>query len=866
MHDALEHEPAVLHVDRNHVLRPEAAREDQLRDRILDLLLDRALERPRTEQRIVADLADLLERGLRHVERHVELREPVVQTRELNLRDRLDVAAVERVEHDDVVDPVQELGAEVLLDLDPHRILDLFLRRARHRLDQLRAEIRRHHDHGVLEVDGAPLPVRHPAVVEHLQQHVEHVRVRLLDLVEQDHAVRLATHGFGQIAAFLVADVAGRRADQPRDAVLLHELAHVDADQMLFRIEQEAGERLAQLGLAHARRAEEQERAVRTVRIGEARARAADRVGDRVDRLVLADHALMQLLFDVQQLLALALHHPRHRNARRARDDLGNFLRADLRAQQARPRRIVLLALLGLRDLLEPRLELRQLAVLQLGDLLELAFALQARNVGTHLVDLFLQLRTALHGCLLGRPDLVEIRVFAPEPLDFLLDQRKTLLRRFVRLLLHRFALDLQLDQTAIELVHFFGLRVDFHLDPRRGLVNQIDCLVGQEAVGDVAVREFRRGDDRRIGDLDAVMQFVLLLQPAQDRDRRLDARLVDEHLLEAALERGILLDVLAVFVERRRADAVQLAARQRGLEHVARVHRAFGLARTDHRMDLVDEDDRAALVLRDVVEHRLQTLLELAAILRAGEQRRHVERQHALVLQRLGHLAVDDPLREPFDDRGLADARLTDQHRIVLRAALQDLDRAANLVVAADHRIELARARALGQIDRVFLQRLALALGILAVHLRAAAHRGDRGFERAAREAVLARELAGFALVVGHREQEHLARDERVVQFLRFLVGLVQQAREFTADLDVAARARHLRQARDRFVERALQRLDVHARTRQQRARGAVLLRDERGQHVDGFDVLVVAPGGETLRIRERLLEFGGELVDSHE
>ena len=49
-----------------------------------------------------------------------------------------------------------------------------------------------------------------------------------------------------------------------------------------------------------------------------------------------------------------------------------------------------------------------------------------------------------------------------------------------------------------------------------------------------------------------------------------------------------------------------------------------------------------------------------------------------------------------PFDDRGLADAGLADQHRVVLGAPLQHLDRAADLVVAADHRIELAlRARA---------------------------------------------------------------------------------------------------------------------------------------------------------------------------
>ena len=191
-----------------------------------------------------------------------------------------------------------------------------------------------------------------------------------------------------------------------------------------------------------------------------------------------------------------------------------------------------------------------------------------------------------------------------------------------------------QLDQAPVEPVHRLGLGVDLHLDARRRLVDQVDRLVGQEAVGDVAVRELGRGDDRRVGDLDAVVHLVALLQAAQDRDGRLDGRLVDQHLLEAALERGVLLDVLAVLVQRGGADAVQLAARERGLEHVAGVDRALGLAGADHGVQLVDEDDGAALVLRELLQHRLQALLELAAVLGAREQRGHVEHQHALVLR----------------------------------------------------------------------------------------------------------------------------------------------------------------------------------------------------------------------------------------
>jgi len=43
----------------------------------------------------------------------------------------------------------------------------------------LRADVGGHDDHRVPEVDGAALGVGDPAVVEHLQQGVEHVRVRL---------------------------------------------------------------------------------------------------------------------------------------------------------------------------------------------------------------------------------------------------------------------------------------------------------------------------------------------------------------------------------------------------------------------------------------------------------------------------------------------------------------------------------------------------------------------------------------------------------------------------------------------------------------------------------------------------------------
>ena len=128
------------------------------------------------------------------------------------------------------------------------------------------ADVRRHDQHRVAEVDGAALAVGQAAVVEHLQQDVEDLGVRLLDLVEQDDAVRAAAHRLRQLAALVVADVAGRRADEARHRVPLLVLAHVDAHHRVLVVEHELGERARELRLADAGRAEEDERPDRPVR------------------------------------------------------------------------------------------------------------------------------------------------------------------------------------------------------------------------------------------------------------------------------------------------------------------------------------------------------------------------------------------------------------------------------------------------------------------------------------------------------------------------------------------------------------------------------------------------------------------------
>ena len=257
---------------------------------------------------------------------------------------------------------------------------------------ELRAKVGGHDQNRVLEVHGPALPVGQTAVVEHLQQHVEYFRIGLFNLIEQHHRIWAATHGLSQLATLLIADVARRSTDQTRHGGLLHVLAHVNAHHGLFIVEQEVGERLGELGLAHAGRAEEQERAGWAVRVGNARTRTTYRIGNRLNGFLLADHTFAEIVFHGQQLLVFALHEASDGNARPVGHDFGHGVGVNAvrhhrniatQATVSTACRTVLgrrLVLFGLRDLL---LDGRNFAIVDGGGFRQIAFAFIPFGLGT---------------------------------------------------------------------------------------------------------------------------------------------------------------------------------------------------------------------------------------------------------------------------------------------------------------------------------------------------------------------------------------------------------------------------------------------------------------------------------------------------
>ncbi len=235
----------------------------------------------------------------------------------------------------------------------------------------------------------------------------------------------------------------------------------------------------------------------------------------------------------------------------------------------------------------------------------------------------------------------------------------------------------------------------------------------------------------------------------------------------------------------------MQFAARQRRLEQVRGVHGAVGLARADQRVHFVDEENVGAGGGRYLLQHGLKALLEFTAIFGAGDERAEIEREQFLVVEAFRHVAVDDAKRQPLDNRGLADARLADQHRIILGPAREHLNGSADFLVAPYDRIELAIAGSLGEIARILLQRLVGVFSRGGVGGAALAQRFDRGIEVLRRDAGIGENLAGLApLLQREREEKTLDRNEAVAGLLARLLGSLEDARQGGVEVDLPGAA----------------------------------------------------------------------------
>ena len=247
--------------------------------------------------------------------------------------------------------------------------------------------------------------------------------------------------------------------------------------------------------------------------------------------------------------------------------------------------------------------------------------------------------------------------------------------------------------------------------------------------------------------------------------------------------------------------------------------------------------------------------------------------------LQHVRHLAVDDAARQPFGDRGLADAGLADEQRIVLLPPAQHLDGAVDLGLAADQRIDLALARLLVEVDAIGLERIALLLrsssprlgvGVLVDAAHRARFRQARPLGDAVADVVdrvvaghvlLLQEIGGVALALGEDRDQHVGAGHLLAAGrLHVDHGALDHALEAGGGLGILAAVG------DQVVEfgfeigdeAALELVEIDVAGAHHR--GRVLVVDQREQQMLERGVFVVALVGERQRPVEGLLEAARE------
>ena len=121
--------------------------------------------------------------------------------------------------------------------------------------------------------------------------------------------------------------------------------------------------------------------------------------------------------------------------------------------------------------------------------------------------------------------------------------------------------------------------------------------------------------------------------------------------------------------------------------------------------MHFVDEQECRLRGRLHLVDHLAQALLELALDAGTGLQQANIQRQHAGPEERFGHVTGDNSLGKALDHSGFSNARLTGQQWVVLTPTHQNVDELTHLLIAPQHRVEVAKPCLLGKVAGVALQ-----------------------------------------------------------------------------------------------------------------------------------------------------------------
>ena len=205
--------------------------------------------------------------------------------------------------------------------------------------------------------------------------------------------------------------------------------------------------------------------------------------------------------------------------------------------------------------------------------------------------------------------------------------------------------------------------------------------------------------------------------------------------------------------------------------------------------------------------------------------------------------------------------------HRIVLGAPRENLNGAADFLVAADDRVDFALRGGFGQIAGVFLQRVVIVFGAAAVGRLALAEIVDRLVQRLAGDVgALHRLRRRRAFGENDGEQQYLRRHETVARFFGDLLGLIEQAGGLPRQVHLAGSGTFDDRQLGQFRPGIFQRLPGVAAGRRDQISGRALLVVEQGfRQVQRHQLLVAGTQRQRLCRLDKAARAVGEFFKVH-
>src|ERR1044071_6931621 len=114
------------------------------------------------------------------------------------------VCFIQRLEHDDLIDAIQEFRTDRLAQLVhelrakiAENMIAICIRHLRHLpCNEIRADVRCHDNDRVLKIDRATLRIGEATIIENLQENIKHIAMRLFDLIEKYDTIRASANPF----------------------------------------------------------------------------------------------------------------------------------------------------------------------------------------------------------------------------------------------------------------------------------------------------------------------------------------------------------------------------------------------------------------------------------------------------------------------------------------------------------------------------------------------------------------------------------------------------------------------------------------------------------------------------------------------